>query len=170
MHGGRHLHGPQEAGGNDEPVPPGGLLAWWQRRSWRMDLAVLARVRDGLKRLDEEPGVNDPLSAPTADTPDIPDTAAAETLPTADPRAPAALTAPAAPAGHTAPAAPAGRTAPAGGGGVLPDAAIASIRETFAIVAAAGEAPASYFYGRLFVGNPHLRNRSEEHTSELQSP
>jgi NAD(P)H-flavin reductase/hemoglobin-like flavoprotein len=152
MHGGRHLHGTQEAGGNDEPVPQGGLLAWWQRRSWRMDLAVLARVRDGLKRLDEEPGVNDPLSAPPADTPDTPDipaTAAAETPPTADPRAPAAPPAPSAP-----PAPP----APDGGGGVLPDAAIASIRETFAIVAAAGEAPASYFYGRLFVGSPHLRN------------
>ena len=126
MHGGRHLHGTQEAGGNDEPVPQGGLLAWWQRRSWRMDLAVLARVRDGLKRLDEEPGVNDPLSAPPADSPDIPPSAAPP--------------------------------APAGGGSVLPDSAIASIRETFAIVAAAGEAPASYFYGRLFVGNPHLRN------------
>ena len=39
----------------------------------------------------------------------------------------------------------------------LPDAAIASIQETFAIVAAAGDKPASYFYGRLFAGHPHLR-------------
>ena len=47
--------------------------------------------------------------------------------------------------------------APAAPADLLPDAAIASIRETFAIVAAAGEQPASYFYGRLFVGHPHLR-------------
>jgi NAD(P)H-flavin reductase/hemoglobin-like flavoprotein len=45
-----------------------------------------------------------------------------------------------------------------GGGGVLPDPAIASIRETFAIVAAAGEEPASYFYARLFVAHPQLRD------------
>jgi hypothetical protein len=50
MHGGRHLPGTQEADGNGEPISHTGLLAWWQRRSWRMDLAVLARVRDGLKR------------------------------------------------------------------------------------------------------------------------
>ena len=33
-----------------------------------------------------------------------------------------------------------------------------SIRQTFAIVATAGEKSASYFYGRLFAGHPHLRD------------
>ena len=55
MPGRRHLPGAQEASGNGEPMSRHGLLAWWQRRSRRMDLEVLARVRDGLKRLDAEP-------------------------------------------------------------------------------------------------------------------
>ena len=55
MHGRSHLPRTQEASGNGETMPHHGLLTWWQRRSWRMDLAVLARVRDGLKRLDAEP-------------------------------------------------------------------------------------------------------------------
>src|SRR5579862_488946 len=50
MLGGRHLPGTQEASGSGEPTPHSGPLNWWQRRSWRMDLGVLARVRDGLKR------------------------------------------------------------------------------------------------------------------------
>jgi NAD(P)H-flavin reductase/hemoglobin-like flavoprotein len=144
MHGGRHLPGTQEADGNGEPMSHGGLLAWWQRRSWRMDLAVLARVRDGLKRLDEELGFDGPVSRPPANT--------AHTVGAAD-------------VGASAPPPDAGAGPPSadppaqdGGGGVLPDPAIASIRETFAIVAAAGEEPASYFYARLFVGHPELRD------------
>src|SRR5271168_4746119 len=70
MLGGRHLPGTQEASGSGDPAPQGGLLAWWQRRSWRMDLAVLARVRDGLKRLDEELGFDAPASRPAANTAD----------------------------------------------------------------------------------------------------
>jgi NAD(P)H-flavin reductase/hemoglobin-like flavoprotein len=116
MPGRRHLPGAQEASGNGEPMSRHGLLAWWQRRSRRIDLEVLTRVRDGLKRLDEETG-----------------------------------------AGPLAPLASAPVQAPATSADLLPDAAIASIRETFAIVAAAGEQPASYFYGRLFAGHPHLR-------------
>ena len=137
----RHLPGAQEASGNGEPMSRHGLLAWWQRRSRRMDLEVLARVRDGLKRLDAEPG--GPVVPPPAGTAGVP--ASAPTL--ADTEA-GAETPALAGAPVRAPAAPAD---------LLPDAAIASIRETFAIVAAAGEQPASYFYGRLFVGHPHLR-------------
>src|ERR1700684_491797 len=70
MHGVRQVHRTQEADNNSEPVPNSGLLAWWQRRSWRMDLAVLARVRDGLKRLDEELGFGAPASRPRANTAD----------------------------------------------------------------------------------------------------
>jgi NAD(P)H-flavin reductase/hemoglobin-like flavoprotein len=142
MPGRRHLPGAQEASGNGEPMSRHGLLAWWQRRSRRMDLEVLARVRDGLKRLDAEPG-GGPVAPPPSGTAGVP--ASAPTL--ADTRA-GAETAALAGAPVQATAAPAD---------LLPDAAIASIRETFAIVAAAGEQPASYFYGRLFVGHPHLR-------------
>src|ERR1700722_13410613 len=70
MHGGRHLPGTQEADGNGEPISHTGLLAWWQRRSWRMDLAVLARVRDGLKRLDTELGFDAPAGRPRANPAD----------------------------------------------------------------------------------------------------
>src|ERR1700691_4590427 len=113
MHGGRHLHGTQEAGGNGEPESHSGLLAWWQRRSWRMDLAVLARVRDGLKRLDEEPGSDDPVSHPQANT--------AHTVGVAD--VGAGAPSPGARAGTAAPP-PAEPPAQDGGGGVLPDTAI----------------------------------------------
>jgi len=155
MHGGRHLPGTQEADGNDEPISHGGLLAWWQRRSWRMDLAVLARVRDGLKRLDEELGFDAPPSRPAANTADPVGAADTVEFGTVDASAappPDAVADTAAP-----PAGPASHEG-GGGGGVLPDPAIASIRETFAIVAAAGEEPARYFYARLFVAHPQLRD------------
>ena len=142
MPGRRHLPGTQEASGNGEPMSRHGLLAWWQRRSRRMDLEVLARVRDGLKRLDAEPG-GGPVSPPPAGTAGVPASAPTLADTGAGTEAPALAGAPV-----QAPTAPAD---------LLPDAAIASIRETFAIVAAAGEQPASYFYGRLFVGHPHLR-------------
>jgi NAD(P)H-flavin reductase/hemoglobin-like flavoprotein len=138
MPGRRPLPGAQEASGDGEPMSRHGLLAWWQRRSRRMDLEVLARVRDGLRRLDAEPG-GGPVTPPPAGTTGTP--ASAPTL--ADAETPALAGAP--------------LQAPAALADFLPDAAITSIRETFAIVAAAGEQPASYFYGRLFVGHPHLR-------------
>jgi NAD(P)H-flavin reductase/hemoglobin-like flavoprotein len=155
MHGVRQLHRIQDAGDNSEPVPHSGLLAWWQRRSWRMDLAVLARVRDGLNRLDEEPGVVDgQVSKPLANT------TLSERIAEAGASVPlseAGASVPPKDASAAATASPAADHA-AQGGGMLPDAAIASIRETFAIVAAAGDEPASYFYSRLFVAHPHVRN------------
>ena len=143
MPGRRHLPGPQEANGNGEAMSRHGLLAWWQRRSWRMDLEVLARVRDGLKRLDAEPDGHGSVSFPPAAG-----TAGGRRASAAPPGDAGTGTEALAPA-----CAPAQDTA----ADLLPDAAIASIRETFAIVAAAGEKPASYFYGRLFAGHPHLR-------------
>jgi NAD(P)H-flavin reductase/hemoglobin-like flavoprotein len=195
MLGGRHLPSTQEASENGGLTSHSGLLTWWQRRSWRMDLAVLARVRDGLKRLDEELDFDGPTRLPPAGTggaahtggatdmagtSEMADTAAvpriADTAGTAaeEPSAPPAgadagnagadagnAGADAGNAGADAgnaaasPADPTARDAPAG---VLPDAAIMSIRETFAIVAAAGEEPAGYFYGRLFIAHPQLRD------------
>jgi len=150
MLGGRHLPGTQEASGTEKPRSGG--LNWWQRRSWRMDLAVLSRVRDGLKRLDAELDFDRSTRFPAADLagtadPDVADTADKDpSAPPLDAEAGTAAPAPADPPAQDAPA------------GVLPDAAIMSIRETFSIVAAAGEEPASYFYARLFVAHPQLRD------------
>src|SRR5271155_3851157 len=151
MLGGRHLPGTQEASGSGDPAPQGGLLAWWQRRSWRMDLTVLARVRDGLKRLDAELGFDGSTRPPPADA-----AGTADGGPSPPPLDGPPLDAlPLGAGGGPVAADPPAQDAPAG---VLPDAAITSIRETFAIVAAAGEEPASYFYGRLFVAHPQLRD------------
>ena len=150
MLGGRHLPGTQEASGSEKPRSGG--LNWWQRRSWRMDLAVLSRVRDGLKRLDAELDFDRSTRFPSADLAGTADPDVAGTTdkdPSARPLdAEAGTSAP-------APADPPAQDAPAS---VLPDAAIMSIRETFSIVAAAGEEPASYFYARLFVAHPQLRD------------
>jgi NAD(P)H-flavin reductase/hemoglobin-like flavoprotein len=153
MRAGRHLPGAQEANGAGRPAPHGGPLTWWQRRSWRMDLAVLSRVRDGLKRLDTEVESGGPPCPPPTD---MGGTADAE--PTASSlAAEAALTDPF-PAAPLVPYPQDVRDGQDPPPGVLPDAAIMSIRETFAIVAAAGDEPAGYFYGRLFVAHPQLRS------------
>jgi NAD(P)H-flavin reductase/hemoglobin-like flavoprotein len=141
MHGRSHLPRTQEASGNGETMPHYGLLTWWQRRSWRMDFAVLARVRDGLKRLDAEPDGDAPASVP------LPDTAGEEASAPPPPEAETGAEAPS----------PADPAAPDVAADVLPRAAIVSIRDTFAILTAAGEDPAGYFYGRLFACHPHLR-------------
>jgi NAD(P)H-flavin reductase/hemoglobin-like flavoprotein len=130
------------AGRDGEAVPRHGVLAWWQRRSWRMDLAALARVRDGLSRLETEPVGRGPGIVPLAGT------AGAE--------AGAELSMEPVRAPEVSPAA--GVPVPEAGAAVLPDSAIVSIRDSFGIVVAAGEGPASYFYGRLFAGYPHLRD------------
>jgi len=109
---------------------PGATLSqqpWW-RRHRTADLAILARVLNGLKALPDSNG-----SEPAADS---------------QPPAPAGSADP----GELAqerPAAP----APA----ELPDPAMAAIRETFAITAKAGDAAAAYFYASLFVRHPALR-------------
>ena len=133
MPGRRHLPGAHEAIGSGEPTSRHGLLTWWQRRSRRTDLAVLARVRDGLRRLEAEPDGEDHASPPLAQPPAL----EAEACPAAPP-----------------PAAPSG---PGESADLLPDSAIVSIRDTFRIVLAAGGEPASYFYGRLFASHPRLR-------------
>src|SRR5690242_12852586 len=69
MPGRRHLPGAHEAIGSGEPTSRHGLLTSWHRRSRRADLAVLARVRDGLRRLDAEP------SAPEDSADLLPDSA-----------------------------------------------------------------------------------------------
>jgi NAD(P)H-flavin reductase/hemoglobin-like flavoprotein len=136
----RNLPETQVVGGQDHSSGHG-LVAWWQSRSWRADLAVLTRVRDGLRRLDTSPGGLPGASVRPAGTADM----GASTTP--------------APELEAAPQEPGSAAVPALAADVspLPDAAIASIRESFGIVAAAGQEPAGYFYGRLFAGHPHLR-------------
>jgi NAD(P)H-flavin reductase/hemoglobin-like flavoprotein len=94
-------HGNQGGRPNGEAAP----LTWWRSRSWRKDLAVLARIRHGLKMLDhedetEQDGATGPeafgagtLAAPTAlAPPPAPTTPALAPAPPRDqapPRAPA---------------------------------------------------------------------------------
>src|ERR1051326_8030986 len=121
MPGRRHLPGAHEAIGSGEPTSRHGLLTWWQRRSRRTDLAVLARARDGLRRLDAEPDGEGRASPQPAEPPALD----AEACPPASPAPP--------------PAAP---SAPEDSADLLPDSAIVSIRDTFRIVLAAGGEPA----------------------------
>ena len=149
MLGRRYSPGTDEASSDGEPTSRHGALAWWQRRSWRMDLAVLARVRDGLRRLEAEPDGNGSASLPPADTADerasAPQPLDAETC--------AVATSPADP-----PAQDADPPAQDAAAGLLTDSALVSIRDTFTIVAAAGDEPASYFYGWLFARHPGVRS------------
>jgi NAD(P)H-flavin reductase/hemoglobin-like flavoprotein len=122
---------------------------------------VLARVRDGLRRLDAEPDGEDhasPRLADPAGTGRAPASAppvlgAAPCLDAGYPAEPPALEAEACP-----PAPPPAAPSPPGDSAEpLSDSAIVSIRDTFRIVLAAGGEPASYFYGRLFASHPRLR-------------
>ncbi len=111
-------------------------LAWWRLRSWRQDVEVLARVRDGLARL---PGDPDEDGAPASGlTPPRRSATAGES----EPRC-AATEEP--------------RSASAEAPSQSPEPAIAAIRQTFASVEAAGDEGIAYFYARLFVASPELR-------------
>jgi len=78
--------------GGDVPTPHRGRLAWWRLRSWRKDVDVLARVRDGLQNLpdsadeDDAPASESELARPSES---MPQGASAEApSPSADPAAP----------------------------------------------------------------------------------
>lgn len=106
-------------------------LAWWRLRSWKRDLDVLARVRSGLQALPGDPPekAHSNGSGPASSQP-----AAASSEPAAASTQPAAAS-----------------TQPS-------DPPIAAIRETFALVAEAGDDAAGYFYSSLFVRHPRLRD------------
>jgi NAD(P)H-flavin reductase/hemoglobin-like flavoprotein len=120
---------------------------WWRARSWRKDFAILVRIRRGLKALDGQ----EPLPAPTALAPSPAET---ESSVTARKHHPARE-------GEQEPERDASAEQPAAGeeppAGLLPDPALVSIRETFAIVAQSGDRAAGFFYGRLFARYPQLR-------------
>src|SRR5262249_40663717 len=112
---------------------------WWRGRTWRLDLAVLARVRSGLNSLPDA----GPLPADGTRSNGVPAlTGAAPPLDGSSPGPPAG---PEPQAGPATPAVPG------------PDPAIAAIRETFAVVEKAGDEAISYFYARLFLRRPALR-------------
>ena len=126
--------------------------AWWRMRSWRRDLDVLARLRDGLQALpDVPPGDGQPPAAAShpAEAP-----GGADSTPDDAPGS----------AGTDAgtPGTDAGTSGPdadsaASPGSAGPDPAMAAIRETFARTASAGDDAAAYFYASLFLRRPGLR-------------
>jgi NAD(P)H-flavin reductase/hemoglobin-like flavoprotein len=113
-------------------------LPWWRLRTWRKDLDALTRLRDGLKALDDE-GADEAADGARAGG--------------------AAGGAPGAAGGE--PAAAAGQRPAESGEGAAdqaaPDPAIVAIRETFTHVVAAGDEAVAYFYARLFLRQPELR-------------
>ncbi len=118
-------------------------LPWWRLRSWRKDLDALTRLRDGLNALeDEEPAAGLAAGADTAGS------AAAHVT---GGRGPAS-----AQAGSGGSSAEPGAEPPASAT-TQPDPGMASIRETFGLVAAAGDEAAGYFYAWLFLRRPELR-------------
>jgi NAD(P)H-flavin reductase/hemoglobin-like flavoprotein len=164
-----------------EPDEERAPLAWWHLRGWRIDRAILVRVRDGLQALA-------PAPAPPAGA--APLTEASAAVPAAEPaadeplaRRPSAGKRPAgAPAGKPAADVPATEEPAAGipvagqraAGSVaevpaaeapaddppagLTEPAVAAVRSTFAIVAEAADKVPGYFYGQLFARDPRLRD------------
>jgi NAD(P)H-flavin reductase/hemoglobin-like flavoprotein len=113
---------------NGEPGRDRRAFGWWRARSWRIDLAVLGRVRNGLLALpDAEPPPEDGASPPEVST-----------EPGSQPDRPR-------------PDSPDTQDSP-------PDPAISAIHETFAMVGKAGDEAAAYFYAWLFLREPALRN------------
>ena len=156
-------------------------LAWWRLRSWKKDLELLARLRDGLRALPDDPETDDD---PAGDHPAADAEATAEASepgsshgrhrapvpgsPEAEPDRTGSAEASAGTPGQQASqaAGPAGAAPAPGGpdgpaearaGGGQPDQAMAAIRATFASLAEAGDEAASYFYGWLFSRRPDLR-------------
>ena len=129
-----------------------GLIPWWRARTWGKDLAVLTRLHNGLRDLDDRdattPGPDSrlmPLRAPTLQTPTL--------------QTPALQT----PRRHRKPELPASASAEELASSAEPDAApkpdpvVTAIKDTFRYVAEAGDPAVGYFYVQLFVRQPHLR-------------
>jgi NAD(P)H-flavin reductase/hemoglobin-like flavoprotein len=156
-----------------------GLTPWWRLRSWSKDLDTLARLHKSLRALDTDTDTHtkqQPLSAPallappqdgvTGDqvsdppAPYPPETQPLQTSPDADAETPPEARSSRAPAPAVEPGEPGPGQRPdppleqAATG---PDPAIAAIKETFRYVAEAGDKSVGFFYGQLFLRQPHLR-------------
>ena len=139
------------------------LTPWW-RGSWGRDLDTLTRLHRALRALDTGAHAEQaPLSAPVllAPPPDeaLPRRHGPDLAPEADPAAD-----PAAPADQALPPGDGRGEAETGPADAVPgqaaagaDPAIAAIRETFRYVAEAGDRAVGFFYGQLFLRQPHLR-------------
>jgi NAD(P)H-flavin reductase/hemoglobin-like flavoprotein len=172
----RRRHGPAGRGVTaTEAEHHGSALIHWRDHRWQSDLDTLARLHRGLLALD----AGDGAARDSGPMPVLPDGGAqpVETVPRQEqppeaarqaeakrpPRAkrPAGAKRPAvrapvpeqaaAPAAERAATPAAGRAAPAA------DPAITAIRETFRYLSDAGDKAAGFFYGQLFLRQPHLR-------------
>ncbi len=136
-------------------------LPWWRLRTWRKDFEALVLLRNGLRALDAddecEVGAGLPDSQPDAgDATGDRDRAKSPSgePPVAERKAAVGARA----AGDEAAAAAGAGTVSAGSSGPAePDPAMVAIRTTFDCVAAAGDEAAAYFYARLFLQEPSLR-------------
>ncbi len=167
-----------EAGAVPDAVIEGGQrrsLAWWRLRSWKKDLDLLARLRDGLRALPDEPDSPERMTeagGPEADgAPEASDRAEASDRSQGPHRVAAStrLEPPPPPGsdgetpdgepGDPAAAAPdVARQSEAGQSEAgQSDPAMAAIKETFARLAEAGDDATAYFYGSLFSKRPRLR-------------
>jgi NAD(P)H-flavin reductase/hemoglobin-like flavoprotein len=148
-------------------------LPWWRLRTWRKDLDALTRLRDGLREMElDSPADAEPEAESTGSPgPETESTGSPgpETVSTGPPitLAQAAASArlarpdgmPEAAAGEPEPDRIGGTAGPGAqaSAGAHPDPAIASIRDTFAHVADAGDEAVGYFYAWLFLRRPELR-------------
>jgi NAD(P)H-flavin reductase/hemoglobin-like flavoprotein len=148
-------------------------LAWWRLRSWKKDLDLLARLRDGLKALPDEPdepGSPDPMAeaseaSEAGAAPEARGRAEAsgrtEASSRTEGRHRAGAGSPLEPPPGSEDEGPDGQ--PGGPAEAVPDVApqsdpaMAAIKETFARLAESGDDGTAYFYGWLFSHRPQLR-------------
>ena len=176
-------------GGVSEPdgeSPDQGPTAWWRLRTWRKDLDMLVRLRDGLRALpDSDPEASELVASepeagrleagqPEAGQSEAGQSEAGQSeasqpeagrLEVGQPEAgQSEASQPEAGQSEASQRAGQGDTSAARGGpgagpgGAGPDPAMAAIKETFARVTAAGDEAAAYFYASLFLRRPELRD------------
>jgi NAD(P)H-flavin reductase len=137
-------------------------LPWWRLRTWRKDFEALVLLRNGLQALDADDDESEVSARSAGSRPDA-DAASADLVRAKSPSGEAPADEHEAAAGAAAaasePAASAGAGAVAGdsSGPTEPDPAMVAIRATFDCVAAAADEAAAYFYARLFLQEPTLR-------------
>jgi hypothetical protein len=131
-----------------------GLTPWWRVRSWSKDLDTLTRLHKSLRALDTDTDTDSdtkqqPFSAPAVLAPPQ-DGVTGDQV--SDPPAPYPPEPQSGEPGLGQRPDPTLEQAVAG-----PDPAIAAIKETFRYVAEAGDKSVGFFYGQLFLRQPHLR-------------
>ena len=124
-------------------------LGWWRLRTWRKDFEALVMLRNGLQALETDEDEDEPGSAPGGSHPD----AESSSGNGAAPKSPSGKAREQTPPGASGPEPPSANS----GEPAEPDPAIVSIRATFDCLAAAGDEAAAYFYARLFLAEPALR-------------